>query len=76
MAEEYLTFDETVAKLGVSEDELLNMVSGNTLRAFRIDRETKFKLEDGPAPRPSSRDEQAVGGLLAQRPGGARNNFV
>jgi len=46
VAEEYLTFDETVAKLGVSEDELLNMVSGNTLRAFRIDRETKFKLED------------------------------
>lgn len=46
MSEEYLTFDETVTKLGVSEDELLNMVSSNTLRAFRIDRETKFKLED------------------------------
>lgn len=44
--EEYLTFNQTVKKLGISEDELLNLVSGNQLRAFRIDRETKFRLED------------------------------
>lgn len=44
--EEYLTFNQTVEKLGITEDELLNLVSGNQLRAFRIDRETKFRVQD------------------------------
>lgn len=46
MAEEYLTFEQTAKKLGISEDELLNLVSDNRLRAFRINRETKFRVED------------------------------
>lgn len=44
--EEYLTFNQTLEKLGITEDELLNLVSGNQLRAFRIDRETKFRVQD------------------------------
>lgn len=59
MAEEYLTFDETAKKLGISEDDLLNLVSSNALRAFRIDRETKFRVEDINAHLGISGDEAA-----------------
>lgn len=44
--ERYLSFDETMKALGVTEDDLLNLVAANEIRAFRIDREMKFKQSD------------------------------
>jgi len=42
----YLSFEDTMKALNVGEDDLLNLVAANELRAFRIDREMKFKESD------------------------------
>ncbi len=42
----YLGFDETMDMLGLSEDQLMDLVAANELRAFRIDRDMKFKESD------------------------------
>ncbi|MHC4870867.1 MAG: hypothetical protein ACYTFY_03385 [Planctomycetota bacterium] len=47
MAEDsFLTFEETMEKLGLSEEELLNMVAANELRAFMKNREMHFRESD------------------------------
>ncbi len=46
MADNFLTFEQTMEKLGVTEEELLNMVASNELRAFMKNREMHFKDVD------------------------------
>ncbi|MFW5857862.1 MAG: helix-turn-helix domain-containing protein, partial [Planctomycetota bacterium] len=47
MADEtFLTFDETMARLGLSEEELMSLVASNELRAFMKNREMHFKEAD------------------------------
>ncbi|GEM_PF-3340231 len=43
---EYLSFDDVVNQLGLSEDEVKRLVSEGELRAFRDDDKMKFRKED------------------------------
>ena len=42
----FLSFEDAMQLLSVSEDELHDLVAANELRAFRVDREMKFKEAD------------------------------
>ncbi|MBN2712785.1 MAG: hypothetical protein JXR97_10205 [Planctomycetes bacterium] len=42
----FISFDEAMQILSVAEDELHDLVAANELRAFRVDREMKFKEGD------------------------------
>ncbi len=46
MAENYLSFEEAMDALGISQDELEELVGEGKLRAFRVGGETKFKEAD------------------------------
>ena len=46
MADNYLSFEEAMDTLGISQDELEELVGEGKLRAFRVGGETKFKEAD------------------------------
>jgi hypothetical protein len=46
MADEMIGFEEAMKRLQLSEDELQNLVTSGTLRAFRSGGEMKFKVAD------------------------------
>jgi hypothetical protein len=46
MPEEMIGFEEAMRRLQLSEEELQNLVTSGTLRAFRSGGETKFKVAD------------------------------
>ncbi len=44
--EEYITFEEATKLLNMKEEDLLDLVASNVLRAYRINREMKFKKSE------------------------------
>lgn len=47
MADEaYISFEQAAERLGIDEDQLLDLVASNELQAVRVNRETMFKTAD------------------------------
>lgn len=63
MADKYYSFEEAAQKLGITEDDLINLVSNNALRSYRKGGDTMFKAEDIDNYQPSS---QSAPGMESQ----------